>query len=166
MALFTRVIKNNNQEDESLNKEEQESLTDDILTEPVVETVAAPILSEPDREWLDCGTTEGQLAVDVYQTDESIIIKSTIAGAKPEDIDVAIDNDMVTIRGARHQEEEIKEENFFYQECYWGDFSRSIVLPVEIKAEEAEAILKNGVLTLILPKEHKSKSFAVKVKGE
>ncbi len=117
-------------------------------------------------KWLDKEDSEGQLSVDVYQTKESVVIKSTIAGVKPEDIDIAIDNDVVTIRGQRKLEEEVKEEDYFYQECYWGSFSRSIVLPVEIKSDEAEASLKNGVLTLALPKVKKNKSVAIKVKSE
>ena len=108
----------------------------------------------------------GQLSVDVYQTKDNIVIKSTIAGVKPENIDISIDNDMITIRGQRKMEEEVKEDDYFYQECYWGSFSRSIVLPMEVKADEAEASLKNGVLTIILPKVKKAKSVAVKVKSE
>ena len=109
---------------------------------------------------------EGQLSVDIYQTKDQVIIKSTIAGVNPEDIDISIDGDTVTIRGSRKQEENIKEEDYFYQECYWGSFSRSIVLPVEVKSDDTQATLKNGVLTIILPKVKKNKSIAVKVKGE
>lgn len=118
------------------------------------------------EEWLDKEESEGQLSVDVYQTKDNVVIKSTIAGVRPEDIDIAIDNDVITIRGQRKLEEEIKEDDYFYQECYWGSFSRSIVLPLEVKADEAEASLKNGVLTIALPKVKKSKSVAVKVKSE
>jgi len=115
---------------------------------------------------LDASETEGQLSVDVYQTKDAVIIKSTIAGVKPEDIDISIDNDTLTIRGSRQLEEIIAQDDYFYQECYWGGFSRSIVLPLEVKSEEVEATLKNGVLTIILPKAKKNKSFAVKVKSE
>ena len=115
--------------------------------------------------WLE-DSDEGQLSVDVFQTPDHIVIKSTIAGVKPDDIDIAINNDMITIRGERTQEHEVEEEDFFYQECYWGAFSRSIILPVEVKAEEVEASLKNGVLTIKLPKAKKSKSIAVRVKTE
>lgn len=165
MAFFTKVIKN----DESYDLPEKPMEIEAVINEPaapmepLAEATAARLR---DSEWLDKGGADGQLSVDVFQTPDNIIIKSTIAGVKPEDIDIAIDNDMVTVRGSRRQEEEIKEEDYFYQECYWGGFSRSVVLPVEVKAEEAQAILKNGVLTLILPKAQKAKSIAVKVKGE
>lgn len=108
-------------------------------------------------------TEEGQLAVDVFQTDNEIIIQSTIAGVKVEDIDVTIQNDMVSIKGERKREIETPTENYFYQECYWGPFSRSIILPEEIKAENAKAAIKNGVLTLHLPKAEKAKTTKIKV---
>lgn len=108
---------------------------------------------------------EGQLTIDVYQTDDDIVIKSTIAGVKPEDLDVNINNDMVTIRGERKQDEEITPENYYYQECYWGPFSRSVILPVEIVAEKAEATMKNGILTLRLPKADTTKTRKIQVRG-
>ena len=111
-------------------------------------------------------TNDGQLSVDVYQTKDNLIVKSTIAGVKPENIDIAIDNDVLTVRGERKMEEKIENEDYFYQECYWGNFSRSVVLPVEVKSDEVEASIKNGVLTIILPKARKNKSIAVKVKSE
>ncbi len=96
--------------------------------------------------------TEGQLSVDVYQTPADIVIKSTIAGVKPENLDIAITNDMVTIRGRREAEEALKKDEYFYQECYWGAFSRSIILPVDVQTDKSLATLKNGVLTIKLPK--------------
>jgi len=112
-------------------------------------------------EWLP--ESEGQLTIDVYQTPNHIIIKSTIAGVNPEDIDITITNDMVTIRGKREKDEEIKAEDYYYQECYWGPFSRSVILPVDVEAENAEASLKNGILTIRLPKIEKVKTKKIKV---
>ncbi len=111
------------------------------------------------------GDSEGQLTIDVYQTEDSIIIRSTIAGVKPEDLDVSINNDMVTIKGERKNDEEIAPENYYYQECYWGPFSRSIVLPVDVISEKAEASLKNGILTIKLPKADNTKSKKIQVRG-
>lgn len=119
------------------------------------------------EEWAEGDENyEGQLSVDVYQTPNSIVIKSTIAGVKPEDVDIAIENDMLTIRGQRKIGEEIVEENYFYQECYWGGFSRSIILPVEVVTDKIDAALKDGVLTVTLPKAKKSKGISIKVKRE
>ncbi len=127
---------------------------------------AVPIIDqEMQEEWLETGY-EGQLSVDVYQTDQAIVIKSTIAGVKPDDLDITINNDLVTIRGERQQEEAISPDDYFYQECYWGGFSRSIVLPVEVKADEAEATLKNGVLTLVLPKAVRDQEVSVAVEEQ
>lgn len=109
--------------------------------------------------------SEGQLTIDVYQTDDDIVIKSTIAGVKPEDLDVNINNDMVTVRGERKQDEDIDPENYYYQECYWGPFSRSVILPVEIIADKTEATMKNGILTLRLPKADTTKSKKIQVRG-
>jgi HSP20 family protein len=110
-------------------------------------------------------SADGQLTIDVYQTDAEIVIKSTIAGVKPEDLDVSINNDMVTIKGERKNEEIVSGENYYYQECYWGHFSRSVVLPVDIISEKDEASLKNGILTIRLPKADTNKTKKLQVRG-
>ncbi|OIP78971.1 MAG: hypothetical protein CO002_04835 [Candidatus Portnoybacteria bacterium CG_4_8_14_3_um_filter_44_10] len=114
------------------------------------------------EEWLP--ESEGQLTIDVYQTPSDIVIKSTIAGVSADDLDIAISNDMVTIRGARKKDEEVRTEEYYYQECYWGAFSRSVILPVDIEADKADAALKNGILTIRLPKVEKAKTRKLKVK--
>ncbi len=108
---------------------------------------------------------EGQLTIDVYQTDTDVVIKSTIAGVKPEDLDVSIVNDMITIRGERKQEEEIHEENYYYQECYWGSFSRSIILPIDVLPDKIEASMKNGILTIRMPKADNTRTKKIQVRG-
>ncbi len=113
------------------------------------------------EEWLS--EYEGQLTIDMYQTKDNVIIKSTIAGVKPEDIDVTIANDMVTIRGERTRDFEASSEDYFYQECYWGSFSRSVVLPVDVDIENVSADLKDGILTVILPKAAKARAKKIKV---
>ncbi|MBI2075066.1 MAG: Hsp20/alpha crystallin family protein [Candidatus Harrisonbacteria bacterium] len=107
---------------------------------------------------------EGQLTVDVFQTPTEIIIQSTIAGVDPEELDVAITAESVTIRGKREKSEEVKDEDYFFQECYWGRFARQIILPQEIDAENATAAMKNGVLTIRLPKLDREKTKKLKVK--
>lgn len=108
---------------------------------------------------------EGQLTVDVYQTPSEIVIKSTIAGVIMNDLDISITNDMVTIRGERKKDEEVSSGDYFHQECYWGSFSRSIILPVEVEADRAVAIFKNGILTIRLPKIEKIKARKIKISG-
>lgn len=123
--------------------------------------------SEEEREmgeWLGGDYDEGQLSIDVYQTPDKLVVKSTIAGVKPGDIDISINNDMLTIRGKRELAETIAEDNYLIKECYWGGFSRSVILPVEVDAEKVEAALDNGVLTVTLPKARSAKQFSIKVK--
>lgn len=109
---------------------------------------------------------EGQLAIDVYQTPDEIMIESPIAGVSADDLDIAITNESVTIRGKREHMDRVREEDYFYQECYWGRFSRSVILPQEIDPERAEASIKNGVLTVRLPKLKRAKSKKIRVKFE
>ncbi|MEI6843479.1 MAG: Hsp20/alpha crystallin family protein [bacterium] len=118
-----------------------------------------------DGAWFDDEQEEGQLTVDVYQTPTEIVIKSMVAGVKPEDLDISITRDMVTIKGKRETERMIQDEDYFHRELYWGSFSRTIMLPAEIEVEEAEAIEKYGLLILKLPKIDKNKQTRLKVKG-
>jgi len=130
-----------------------------------------PLVSEAEEEkekgWLEeVEGEEGQLTIDVYQTESDIVIKSTIAGVNPEDIDISITNDMVTIRGKRVKDEERSTEDYYYQELYWGAFSRSVILPVEVDADRAKATIKNGILTIGLPKSEKVKTKKISVRTE
>lgn len=115
--------------------------------------------------WFDETPEEGQLTIDVYQTPTEIVIKSMVAGVKPEDLDIAITRDMVTIKGKRETERFIKDEDYFHQELYWGSFSRTIMLPAEVDVEEADAIEKHGLLILRLPKIDKNRQTRLRVKG-
>ena len=106
---------------------------------------------------------EGSLAIDVYQTPDEIIIKSAVAGVRPEDIDVSIVGDMVTIKGSREFRGQVREDDYLIQECFWGGFGRSVVLPVDVDAENINAELKNGILTVRLPKIDKKTAKKIKV---
>lgn len=110
---------------------------------------------------------EGQLTVDVYQDGDEIFIESTVAGVDPDDLDVNITSESVTIRGKRERRNEVEDKNFFYQECFWGTFSRSIILPEEVDPEKSSAkITDNGLLTVHLPKLKRKKPKKVNVKVE
>ena len=108
---------------------------------------------------------DGELSVDVYQTPTHIVIKAMIAGVRPEDLDVSITRDMVTVRGKREQHTEGSTGDFFFQELYWGSFSRTIVLPQEVEIEEAEAVEKHGLLIIRLPKMDKGRQAKLKVRS-
>lgn len=117
-------------------------------------------------EWLKNDFEEGQLSVDVYQDEDNLYVKSTIAGVRSENIDIAINYDMLTIRGTREEQSTVSEESYLYKECYWGSFSRSIILPFEVRTEKIDATLENGILTVVLPKAKKNKQISIKVKGK
>lgn len=119
---------------------------------------------EDKGDWADEGE-EGQLAVDVYQNPNEIVIEAMIAGVRPEDLNVAITRDMVTIKGKRQEMNTVTEDNYFYKELYWGSFSRTVLLPHEIDIEAAEASEKHGLLTITLPKVDKSKQAKLRVKS-
>lgn len=122
-------------------------------------------VAEDDEETEDETTEqEGELTVDVYQNSETVVIKAMIAGVRPEDLDISITRDLVTIRGKREEERTVAEEDFIMKELYWGSFSRAIALPVEIDVDEAEAIEKHGLLILKLPKLDKKKKSKLKVR--
>lgn len=110
--------------------------------------------------------SEGQLTIDVYQNENEVVIKSTIAGVEPNGIDINITNDMITIKGNRQKDEEIKEKDYYYQECYWGPFSRSVILPVDVESDSAKASMKNGILTIRLPKTEKIKMKKIEIQPE
>ena len=107
---------------------------------------------------------EGELAVDVLETEKAIFVKTAIAGVKPEDLSLTLSHDMLTIRGTRHDETNSNEEcRYLSQECHWGAFSRSIILPAEVNVSKAEAIFKSGILAIKLPKQHRENEIRVRV---
>lgn len=148
-------------EDEAEGVYEEYAEEDEIV--PAEEAPRQAPTNQKEEDWMS--DYEGALNIDMYQTKDNVIIKSTIAGVRPDDIDITVANDMVTIKGTRQREETINQDDYFYQECYWGSFSRSVIVPVDIDSEEIEADLKDGILTVVIPKAAKAKTKKVKVKG-
>lgn len=105
-----------------------------------------------DDSWDEDETVPGQLAVDVYETKERLFVKGRVAGVNKSDLDVSISDNTLSIRGTLSAGSDEGVENYFVQECYWGEFSRSITLPVPVKEDEIEAVLKDGVLTISFTK--------------
>lgn len=118
------------------------------------------------RFWPTLG--EWQLPIDMYQTDNEVVVKAAVPGFKPEEIDISITGDTLTIKGEHKEDKQVKDEDYLYRECRFGAFSRSLNIPVKVKSDKAEAVFENGMLTLTLPKaeEIKPKQIKVKVKGE
>jgi HSP20 family protein len=132
---------------------EEDELTAAFLGDDAPATAdTAPVADSPtgngDDEWDEDDTVPGQLAVDVYETREKLVVKARTAGVNKDDLDVSISDNQLTIRGTLSAGNEEGVENYFLQECYWGEFSRTIALPVPVKEEEIEALLKDGVLTI------------------
>jgi HSP20 family protein len=99
-------------------------------------------------EWDEDEAVPGQLAVDVYETRERLVVKARTAGVNKNDLDVSISDNQLTVHGTLSAGNEDGVENYFLQECYWGEFSRTIALPVPVKEDDIEAVLKDGVLTI------------------
>ena len=108
---------------------------------------------------------EGELTVDVYETKDAIVIEAFAAGVKPEDLELTIARDFVTIRGKREASRSVSDDGYVLRELYWGAFSRTISLPHEVEPEEAEAIERHGLLMIKLQKIDKEKKTKVKVKS-
>lgn len=117
----------------------------------------------PEEQKSTAEEAEGQLAVDVYHTDDAIVIRAPIAGVKKSDITITVTEDVITIKGHRQQSEEVAAENYFTRECYWGPFSRSIVLPAHILKQKISAQYQNGILKVVIPKGDHLKPKVVKI---
>lgn len=137
---------------------EQDVKTFDDDEKAVYKTSATETTAENDNE-------EGELAVDVYEDGNNIYIQSMIAGVEPEDIDVAITREMVTLRGKRMNPADIPDDDYYHQELYWGGFSRKVVLPEEIDPDRSEAIEKHGLLVLKLPKLNKKRTQKLEIRS-
>lgn len=108
---------------------------------------------------------EGELPVDMYQTGDAVVIRALVAGVSPDDLDIAITRDMVTIKGKREEYQEATDDDYYHRELFWGSFSRSLLLPEEVLIDEAEAQEKHGLLEIRLPKVDKGRSTKLKVKS-
>jgi HSP20 family protein len=106
-----------------------------------------------------------EFPIDVYQTKKDLVVKAALPGVKPEEVDITITDDAVTIKGEHAEEQETKEDDYLYRERYYGAFSRSVAIPVKVKGEKAEATFEEGVLTLTLPKAEEIKPRQIKIKA-
>ena len=116
-------------------------------------------------DWIEEENEEAELSIDVYQTPTDIIVQTMVAGVKPEDLEISVSRDVVTIRGEREESRTIDEDNYFTKELYWGKFSRTISLPAEVEPEEVEATERHGLLTIKIKKVDKEKKSSIKVKS-
>jgi HSP20 family protein len=144
-----------NRDDDLLMEEDELTaafLGDDDTAAVADDQATAPQPTVANDEWDESDDLPGQLAVDVYETKEKLVVKARTAGVNKNDLDVSIADNTLSIRGTLSAGSEDDVVNYFVQECYWGEFSRSIALPVPVKEEEIEAMLKDGVLTISFTK--------------
>lgn len=106
----------------------------------------------------------GSIPVDMYQTDTAVVIKATIPGVKPEDVDISVSGDILTIKAERKEEKDVREREYIHKENHYGPVSRSITLPVEVDADKADAVFENGILSLTLPKSEEIKPKQIKIR--
>lgn len=137
----------------------------EIKPEPIVEKIEAREIEEPKDKWPNLnGEQEGQLAVDVYQTDKDLVIQSAIAGVDISNLSISIEKDIVTIKGWRGKQFE-ESGDYFTQECHWGPFSREVILPVEVDPGRIDATMKDGILTVRIPKIIREKKMKISIKS-
>jgi HSP20 family protein len=122
-------------------------------------------IATADEKWQAQEEPGGELAVDVYQTPDAIVVKAFIAGVQPTSIDISLTREMLTISGQRQDEREVEEDDYYQRELYWGSFSRTILLPEEVDVDAAEASEKHGILMMRLPKINKGKQTKLKVRS-
>lgn len=119
---------------------------------------------EEKKEWISPKEKEAKLSIDLYETEENLIVQSTISGIKAKDLDISVENEILTIKGTRERnKKEIKEGQYLYQECYWGKFSRQVTLPEEVDDSNIKASVDDGILTIIIPKMQKEDKKKIKV---
>ena len=139
---------------------EQTPAPEEVEKPAAAEALEDKEATEGKEKWFEA---EGELAIDVYQTETDLVIQSAIAGVKPEDLDITLERDILTVRGVRQKPFE-ETGDYFTQECYWGPFSREVILPVEVDPDRAEASMKDGILTIRIPKILREKKRRIKVR--
>lgn len=124
-------------------------------------TPAAP--HAPADPWKEL--QEGRLLVDVYERPDAMVVRSLVAGVRPECVQISLEGDMLTIRGTREESEKMYNHKVYQQECYWGAFSRTIILPQHVAPKMIRAFFKQGILVIVLPKEQLTTGISVKTES-
>lgn len=173
MALnFIKRLTQSNDYDDSYDDEEQDfRVTPRRAPHDEIEQVANAGIQAPAWESEEStleeeeGSADGELPIDMYETDDSIVIQAFVAGVRPDDLDIMITRDSVTIRGSRLQEHHILDEDYGHKELFWGSFARKVTLPDEVVIDEAEAHERHGLLQLTLPRLDKHRSARLNIKS-
>ena len=140
---------------------------DEVEAETVVVSGSMPSARTKESPWAVAEETEeeGELTVDLYQTNSEVVLQTMVAGVKPEDLNIDITREMVSIKGRRDRPSDSSDSNYLHHELYWGAFGRTVMLPAEVEVDQAEAIERHGLLTIRLPKTDKERVQKIKVKS-
>ncbi len=159
-SFFERITGSITVDEDDFDLDEEETRPQTSAKQPII---------QKDKEWgglnLEEEEEEGELSVDVYESPSEIVIQTMIAGVKPENMNISITREAVTLQGRRERQSEVSSSDYVVKELYWGNFSRTISLPSEVEPEESEAFEKHGLLTLRLPKIDKNKIQKVKIRS-
>jgi len=149
------------QYDEVLDDEHEFGEDDDVAVNHYDEGSEFHGQDEPEEEM-----QEGELPVDMYHTGDAVVIRALVAGVSPDDLEISITRDMVTIKGVREEYQEAAGDDYYHRELFWGSFTRTLLLPEEVLIDEADAQEKHGLLEIRLPKVDKDRSTKLKVKSK
>ena len=161
-----KKVKPKEEIEEELPQFEVETLITETNTSVIATTMVEENIEPENKEWssLVKDEAEGELMIDVFQTEKELVIQSAIAGVKIEDLEISIEREVITIKGRR--EKDTKEnQDYFIKECFWGPFSREIIAPVEINPGETKASFNNGILTIKIPKIEREKKMKINLVG-
>jgi len=165
LSFLDRLTGGNNDDMDRILDEDHSFGSEDELAVPEDEYAQ-------DEEWEDdapqaqtADPQDGELPVDMYQTDDAIVVRAIVAGVDPNDLEISITRDMVTVRGTRDEYSEARDDEYFHRELFWGSFSRTLLLPEEVAIDECEAKEKHGMLEIRMPKLDKHRSTQLRVKS-
>lgn len=140
--------------------------TNNMVNKPYEKTIRVNEERDPfEHTYVEEEEEEGELPIDLYQTDSEIIIQAFVAGVRPDELQITITRDTLTLKGSRKMSQSVDEDEYFVRELYWGTFSRTVTLPAEVEPEEAEAVEKHGLIIIKLPKIDKQKRASIRVKS-
>lgn len=128
-------------------REAMDHLFDDAFTRPI-------------------GSRNGAPAIDLYQTNDSVVVKAALPGIKPDEVQLSVSGDVLTLKGEFHNDNEVKEATYHLQEQHYGSFERSVLLPTEVESEKAKAEFENGVLTVTIPKAEQVRPKTISIKAK
>ncbi|MFT5831798.1 MAG: HSP20 family protein [Candidatus Paceibacteria bacterium] len=165
LSFLDRLTGNNSDDLDRVLSEEHEFGEEDDLAVDQPEYAEDDQWGEDELETHTAEPQDGELPVDMYQTDDEIIIRAIVAGVDPSDLEISITRDMVTVRGTREEYQESQDDGYFHRELFWGSFSRTLLLPEEVAIDESDAKEKHGMLEIRLPKLDKHRSTQLRVKS-